>query len=145
MKYISFEINSESVEQISIGAGILGTGGGGNPYIGKLRAQEIINQHGNIPVIHPNELKDDDLVICLGGIGAPTVGVEKVRGAESGRALKELENYLGKKATAVISGEIGGSNSLEPLIAAGENNIPVVDGDGMGRAFPEIHMKTFFL
>jgi len=52
---------------------------------------------------------------------------------------------LGKKATAVISGEIGGSNSLEPLIAAGENNIPVVDGDGMGRAFPEIHMKTFFI
>ena len=73
------------------------------------------------------------------------MGVEKVRGAESGRALKELENYLGKKATAVISGEIGGSNSLEPLIAAGENNIPVVDGDGMGRAFPEIHMKTFFI
>ena len=71
--------------------------------------------------------------------------MEKVRGAESGRALKELENYLGKKATAVISGEIGGSNSLEPLIAAGENNIPVVDGDGMGRAFPEIHMKTFFI
>ena len=123
----------------------MGTGGGGNPYIGKLRAQEVVNQHGNIKVIQAHELNKDDLVICLGGIGAPTVGVEKVRGAESARALTELENYLGKKATAVISGEIGGSNSLEPIIAAGENNIPVIDGDGMGRAFPEIHMKTFFI
>lgn len=128
-----------------MGAGILGTGGGGNPYIGKLRAQEIVRQYGNIKVIQPNQLKDDDLVICLGGIGAPTVGVEKVRGDESARALNELENYLGKKATAVISGEIGGSNSLEPIIAAGKNNIPMIDGDGMGRAFPEIHMKTFFI
>ena len=85
------------------------------------------------------------MVICLGGIGAPTVGVEKVRGAESARALTELENYLGKKATAVISGEIGGSNSLEPIIAAGENNIPVIDGDGMGRAFPELQMVSFTL
>ena len=61
----------------------MGTGGGGNPYIGKLRAQEVVNQHGNIKVIQAHELNKDDLVICLGGIGAPTVGVEKVRGAES--------------------------------------------------------------
>ena len=58
----------------------MGTGGGGNPYIGKLRAQEVVNQHGNIKVIQAHELNKDDLVICLGGIGAPTVGVEKVRG-----------------------------------------------------------------
>ena len=32
---------------------------------------------------------------------------------------------------------------MEPLIIAAQAGIPVVDGDGMGRAFPEIQMTTF--
>ncbi len=31
-------------------------------------------------------------------------------------------------------------NSIEPLVAASENGLPVLDGDGMGRAFPEVSM-----
>ena len=56
-----------------------------------------------------------------------------------------MEEYTGKKATALISNEIGGSNSVEPLIPAAIRGLPVVDADGMGRAFPELHLKTFFV
>src|SRR5690606_5303982 len=49
----------------------------------------------------------------------------------------------GRKVDAVIAAEIGGSNALEPMIAAAELGVPVVDGDGMGRAFPEVQMTTF--
>ena len=55
-----------------------------------------------------------------------------------------IEEHLDFNATALISNEIGGSNSLEPLIPAAITGLPVVDADGMGRAFPEIQMKTFF-
>ena len=45
------------------------------------------------------------------------------------------------KIDALISSEIGGSNSMEPMLTASEADIPVVDGDGMGRAaFPEMQM-----
>ncbi|UCC84114.1 MAG: DUF917 domain-containing protein [Gemmatimonadota bacterium] len=140
-----WQIDEDALESISIGAGILGTGGGGNPYIGMLRARELVREHGPVNVLDLDELPDDSRVICVGGMGAPTVGVEKVRGTESYRAVRAIEKHTGERATALISGEIGGSNSLEPVIPASLARLPVVDGDGMGRAFPELQMTTFFI
>ena len=133
------------LDSIAIGAGILGTGGGGNPYIGQLRARQAIRRWGPVDVLSPEELPDDARVVCVGGIGAPTVGIEKVRDLQSFHALRAIEEYTGEKATALISNEIGGSNSVEPLIPASMAGLPVVDADGMGRAFPEFQMKTFFV
>jgi DUF917 family protein len=140
-----WQIDEDALESISIGAGILGTGGGGNPYIGMLRARELVRANGPVNVLGLEELPDDSRVICVGGMGAPTVGVEKVRGTESYRAVRAIEKHTGEQATALISGEIGGSNSLEPVIPASLARLPVVDGDGMGRAFPELQMTTFFI
>ena len=41
--------------------------------------------------------------------------------------------------------EIGGANAMEPIITAAQSGLPVLDGDGMGRAFPELQMVTFTL
>lgn len=140
-----WQVGEEDLESIAIGAGILGTGGGGNPYIGRLRARQAIREHGPVTVLDAEELPEDAQVVCVGGIGAPTVGIEKVRDLQSYYALRALEDYTGKRATALISNEIGGSNSVEPLIPAAIAGLPVVDADGMGRAFPEYHLKTFFV
>lgn len=43
---------------------------------------------------------------------------------------------------ALIAGEIGGGNGLEPLSIASSMGVPVVDADFMGRAFPELHQMT---
>jgi DUF917 family protein len=47
--------------------------------------------------------------------------------------------------SALISAEIGGSNSIEPILAAAHAGLPVLDGDGMGRVFPELQMSTLFI
>ena len=140
-----WHISEDDLESIAIGAGILGTGGGGNPYIGMLRAKQMIRENGPVKVLSPDELDENDNIVCVGGIGAPTVGIEKIRDRQSYYALKAIEDFTGKKATAIISNEIGGSNSLEPIIPASLAGLPVVDADGRGRAFPEVQMKTYFV
>lgn len=138
------EVTDADLDAIEIGAAILGTGGGGNPYIGKLRCREELKKGNTIPVIPLVELPDDALVVSLGGIGAPVVGVEKLEeGEECLRALRAIERELGVKVDALISAEIGGANSMEPMLTAAQAGLPVVDGDGMGRAFPEMQMCTW--
>ncbi len=74
----------------------------------------------------------------------PSCRIEKLEeGNEGLRALRALEEFCGRKVDALIAGEIGGGNALEPILAAASAGIGIVDGDGMGRAFPEMQMTTF--
>lgn len=139
-----FEVDEEQLEALAIGAGILGTGGGGNPYLGKVEALQHLRAGRSITVVSLDELSDDAFATTVGGMGSPTVGVERVgRGDECLRAMRALERHVGRAFTHVIPGEIGGSNSMRPMIVAAQAGVPVIDGDGMGRAFPELQMDTF--
>jgi hypothetical protein len=131
---------------LSLGAALLGTGGGGNPYIGMLRCRELLRKGASVEILPLEALGDDDWIGSCGGIGAPVVGIEKIKqGQECFRALRGVEEAMGVKCAAIISAEVGGSNSIEPILCAAHAGLPVVDGDGMGRAFPEVQMSTFFI
>jgi DUF917 family protein len=141
-----WDVDAQDLAHIALGAGILGTGGGGNTYLGFLRAREALREGARIRIIPPAALADDDLAIAVGGIGAPTVGVERIKqGGESLRALRAVEAAVGRPAAAVLCVEIGGANAMEPMIAAAAAGLPVVDADAMGRAFPELQMNTFLI
>lgn len=140
----TWSLSETDIDALEIGAGILGTGGGGNPYIGKLRAREALRAGQDLRILPIEALKDDDRVVSLGGIGAPLVSFERIKeGREGLRCLRALENRLGFTAAAVGCEEIGGQNAMEPLVTAALAGLPVVDGDGMGRAFPEMQMTTY--
>ena len=131
---------------LSLGAALLGTGGGGNPRVGMLRARELLRKGASVEVLPLGAIGDDDWIGSVGGIGAPVVSVEKIKqGQECFRALRGVEEAIGVRCAALISAEMGGSNSIEPILTAAYAGLPVVDGDGMGRAFPEIQMSTFFI
>lgn len=137
------QVDERQMDDLAIGAAVLGAGGGGNPYLGALLAKRVIRQRGPVALVSVDEVPDDALVVPTAGMGAPTVGVEKLpRGDEHVRALRALERVLGRPATHTVSIEAGGSNSTVPFRAAAKLGIPVVDADGMGRAFPEIQMVT---
>lgn len=132
-------ISETDLEWITIGCYILGTGGGGSPYSSMLRMRSILRAGGVIKVVNPYDLKDDDLVGCGGGAGSPTVGIEKLQGDEMMEAQEQLyELFKGGRATAMIALEIGGGNGLQGMILGASTNmdIPTVDGDWMGRAYP---------
>lgn len=134
-------LTEADIEALAIGAAILGTGGGGNPYIGKLRCLQELRRGVPVALLSLDELADDAFVLPIGGIGAPIVGIEKLEEGQEG--VRALEAFCGRKVDALIASEIGGGNALEPIIVAAAAGLPVVDGDGMGRAFPEMQMTTF--
>ena len=137
-------LTESDIEALAIGAAILGTGGGGSPYIAKLRCLQELRRGRRIALVGLEELDDDAQVLTIGGIGAPAVTIEKLsEGHEGTRVLRCLEEFTGRKVDALISSEIGGGNALEPMLTAAATGLPVVDGDGMGRAFPEMQMTTF--
>ena len=141
-----FILAEEDLLPLSLGAAVLGTGGGGNPHVGMLRARELFRKGARVEVLPLEAIGDDDNIGSVGGIGAPVVSVEKIKqGQECLRALRAVEEAARVKVSALISAEIGGSNSIEPILAAAYAGLPVVDGDGMGRAFPELQMSTFFI
>jgi DUF917 family protein len=48
--------------------------------------------------------------------------------------------FLKKPSSALMCFEIGGLNAFEPLLVGALLDVPVLDADGMGRAFPELQM-----
>src|SRR3954451_18990547 len=141
---MSWTLDREHLKDLARGAAILGTGGGGDPFIGRLLVDQAIRAHGPITVLDPADLGDDAFVIPTAQMGAPTVIVEKIpRGTEPEMALQALEPHLGRKADATMPMECGGITSMTPLPVGSRTGLPVVDADGMGRAFPEPQMETF--
>ena len=63
------EITEADLDDLAIGAAILGTGGGGEPYIGKLLARAAIREHGPVTIVDVDEVPDDALVVPVGDDG----------------------------------------------------------------------------
>ncbi len=141
-----FALTEGDLLPLALGAALLGTGGGGNPHIGMLRVREVLRRGAAVRVVPIAAMDGDARIGAVGGIGAPVVGMEKIRqGEECLRALRAVEAAAGARIAALISAEIGGANAMEPILTAAQAGLPVIDGDGMGRAFPELQMTTFFI
>lgn len=140
------QLAAADIEALCLGATLLGTGGGGDPYIAKLVAQQALEEYGPVEVIDAADLDPDALVLTVAIIGAPTVILEKIpAGTEFIAAIKSLSSYLGKTPAAIMPIEVGGLNTLLPISTAAEMGLPVVNADSMRRAFPQIEMTVFTL
>ena len=138
------KIGIPEIEDIALGAALLGAGGGGDPYIGKLVAVGAVREHGPVTLIEPEEVPDDALVVPIAMMGAPTVLAEKAVGRDEYQTLYDtVSTFYGKPIYAFMPIEAGGVNSMLPIAAAAKLGLPLVDCDGMGRAFPELQMFTF--
>lgn len=125
------------------GCAVLGAGGGGNPRIGLLIALQAVEESGPVSLVDLDDLPGDGLVLPCGGIGAPTVSLEKIQnGSECERLREGMEALWGRPVAALMCGEIGGSNGVMPVAWAARMGLPLADADGMGRAFPEIPQVT---
>jgi uncharacterized protein len=139
-------LDPQSLRALARGCAVLGAGGGGDPYLGLLQVLQATEDFGPVSLVDLDELPDDSLIMPCGGIGAPTVSIEKIENGDEGSRLRDhLEFVTGRKVAALMAAEIGGANGLLPVAWAAQMELPLVDADGMGRAFPEVPQVTMHL
>ncbi|KAH8112959.1 DUF917-domain-containing protein [Phellopilus nigrolimitatus] len=143
-------VDPSTYQWLAEGCAVLGCGGGGATYAAFLMARQALRSGRTIRVVSIDSLlecKDahpDSWVMPCGFMGSPSVSSERIpSGQEIPTACIQSMRFLGIKkdqVAAVISDEIGGKNGLEPMLLAAreEFDLPVVDGDLMGRAYPRL-------
>src|SRR5262245_25165218 len=114
---MSRELTRQDLLDVARGAAFLGTGGGGDPYIGRLMVQRALDDGCSVLLVPLEVVPDDWFVIPTAMMGAPTVMIEKIpRGYEAVASLRALEHHLGREADATMPIECGGINSTMPLV-----------------------------
>jgi DUF917 family protein len=137
-------IRGRDVAALALGSGVLGCGGGGNSYYGALFASRMLADDAAVQLIDIDDVDPESFAITSAAVGASLVCLEKPPSLTALRAgsdsvLSSLKGPLG----GFVAGEIGGLQCMLPLLLAASTGVPLIDGDGIGRAFPELQMTTF--
>ena len=139
-------LNEKDVEHLVVGAAVLGTGGGGDPKKGLDMLLSDFRQGRKFKIASLTEITDNDLIVCpyFCGSIAPTKKKSKkiVFKDPMTDAFKKLEERLAVKISATVAVELGGQNTAIPLHVASIMDIPLIDGDYIGRAAPELLQST---
>ena len=137
------KLGPAELADLAVGCTVMAGGGGGDPRVGLLMALHAVAETGPVQLVDLDDLDPEGIVLPSGMIGAPTVMVEKIpNGAESRVIRAALEARLGRSVVAMMCLEMGGINGVLPVAWAARAGLPLVDGDLMGRAFPEVQMCT---
>lgn len=138
-------LHRQEMEDIVIGAGLFGAGGGGSTAEGLKLVDRVLEFGTEVQLASVSEIPDDLWGAVIAGVGSPKSSLKRVRTYSPTWALELLEKAAGFNCSFVIPFEIGAGNSLNPMLAAIQRSIPIIDGDPAGRAVPELQMTTFFL
>lgn len=136
-------LSKEAIHHRAIGFDFLGSGGGGSTRLSKLMVTACLQRQKFIKELPLDDLPNDANVICSGFIGSPMIFEENPPSIDSLiNSVLKMEAISGKRVHALMPMEGGGANGLVPYVVAAELNIPIVNADAMGRAFPGINMIT---
>ena len=72
------DITLDDIESLAVGAWVLGTGGGGSPYLGLLNMRALYKEGHRVQLMPSADLADDDWVAAVSNMGAPLVGQERL-------------------------------------------------------------------
>jgi len=148
-------LNLEDVENLVVGATILGTGGGGDPQTGLKILKEDLAQGRKLLLASETDLEPESTVVCAYHCGSiPAPGQEETgersRELPPGedfmlKGLRAMEKRLGKKIRGVIPTEIGGGNTPAALHLAALLGVPAIDADQVGRSAPELVQSSYLV
>lgn len=143
----SYSYGIADFQYVAAGAAVLASGGGGSYRDALAILQELADSGWSGSVtIQPYDGATTGCVLAM--MGSPDAG-DNLTLADIQNSIRNtvalLQASTGYAVGCAIPVEIGAINSLVPLIAAAMSpgSMWVVDGDGAGRAVPELPQTTF--
>lgn len=131
------DIDTGLLPAFARGCAVLGSGGGGPVTIARAAALQALEDHGPVSVVQPAELDPACLVMPVGTAGSSAVMSERIAGTEEPVHLRDkIEQLFAAPVGALMASEIGGANGPLAVAWAARLGLPLVDADGMSRAFP---------
>jgi len=77
----------DDIEALAVGAWILGTGGGGSPYLGLLNMRRLYAEGHRVELMSPLDLADEDWVAVVSNMGAPLTNVHSATTTSNARVV----------------------------------------------------------
>ncbi|OJJ65858.1 hypothetical protein ASPBRDRAFT_139274 [Aspergillus brasiliensis CBS 101740] len=140
-------LSAVDLEFIATGTGVLGTGGGGPSYLQYLQCLDWLQSSeakGRMRVVSPDRMNDSGVCVFGSWYGAPSVSGERIPAKiELTTAIDHAVRLSGyTHFEGIIADEIGGGNGMSTFPTSAYYDIPVLDGDLMGRAYPTMEHGT---
>lgn len=149
------KLTEQDLDDILLGATVLGTGGGGEIAEGRALIADALDQGKEFILVGLDDVPDD-AVICtpymLGALSdiSPENHPAYARLPRASKqplllAYDRFQQHLGRAFHGVVACELGGCNTAAAFYCAAMNGHVIVDADPSGRAVPEIQHTTYTL
>lgn len=148
-------LTRENLLDILYGCAILGTGGGGSLEEGIRMIDEALDAGKSFRLAAFEEMDPEAVIGTPYACGAISPLTEEelrkyARLKETEESfyilnMKQMERFLGREVSAVISTELGGGNTATAFYVGAMTDRPIMDGDPAGRSVPALQHSTYFL
>lgn len=148
-------LDYENLLDILYGCAILGTGGGGSLDEGIAMIREALDAGKTFRLADFDEMDPDALIgtpyFC--GAISPITEEERKKFARLKEpeknylllCMEQLEGYMGKELSGILSTELGGSNTAIAMYVAAVTDRIILDGDPAGRSVPGLQHSTYYI
>lgn len=140
------EFRFDDFANVAAGAAVLASGGGGSYADAQSILAEFRHWSGAVNLVDYDGRSNACVLAIMGSPdAAQSLTLNGIQTAIN-NTLQSFRQITGNTMSCAVPVEIGPINSLVPLLAAateGNDIVCVVDGDGAGRAVPELPQTTF--
>lgn len=136
------KLGKTELDHLLNGAAFLGSGGGGSIKAGQMFVDRIVKE-GGVTVTDVPPAGDGCVMADIGANAAIEAG--QVNALI--RSFEVMDDYWyavhQRRITCLYPVETGPENTLAPLVLGAVKGLPVYDGDGGGRAVPEVQLCSY--
>lgn len=139
-------IDHSWIMPLMYGGLFLGSGCGGNGLLLQLHLKELLKPGKTVTLLDPTELNNEEYYVSICMMGSTEMSDENpMASSECTQIINRLSEMTKHSYAGVYPLEAVTINILYSVLGAAILDCPLVDGDAMGRAFPELQMTTFHI